>query len=1050
MSCFLPLPCFLEAAEDIEDHLKTITKQASQENNLTISIEEEQNNDNPMQSDRYLLTNNFPEKEISTAWDNGQNIEGLAFGQDNWVLLTSTKTSYGLQRWATNAEFPSAEIKEGWDNQFDILFLEYVNDRWMVIQAQDSGFNDQIWRTSSKLPESEIKKGLSDGYKITSLSYGVDRWAVVMSKGTRWAEQEIQISQDFPDKSINEGWNSGKDITSLTFGDGKWVLVMSSNTGYKTQSWATRNNLEASLIKEKAAQGNDLSSLFFANGMWNLVFTTFTEPNTDVDTSGASGDAPESSGNGEFSAKAVTLFEKGRSLSEKEQNDEAVDYFRKAIKLEPDYYSAYNSLGVALDMIGEKAEALECFRKAHQLQPENAVILGNLVSQIIDNDESSEEIIQLIEKAKKNVVLNISSSMALRNIGLAYKNSANNLKAMEYFKKALKTDPEDELARQYLDETEHLPDKPVKSSSTSIPDETETVDELLKKLNKLTGLENIKGDIDSLLNFIKIEKKREERGYAVGKTTLHTVFTGPPGTGKTTVARLMGKLFKAMGLLSKGHVVEVDRAALVGEHIGSTAPKTTRVINSALGGILFIDEAYSLTPEDPGNDFGAEAITTLVKQMEDHRHDLIVIVAGYGDEMKRFISSNPGLQHRFTRYFNFVDYTPQQLTTIFKSILSDKKFLIAKDAEEKAFRYFEFLYNSKSKSFGNARTAHNLFEEAVQLQSVRLARMDVDKLTDKEMQTLTLEDITACVQDEFEDKKQETLEEIMGELKQMVGLEEIKQNVFTLVNFIRTQQKLKAQGFGADEITLHSVFFGPPGTGKTTVARLMGRIYKSLGLLPKGHVVEVARAQLVGEFVGHTAPQTNAVIESAMYGILFVDEAYSLYSEKGSNDFGEEAVEAILKRMDDDRDKFAVIFAGYTGEMKKLIASNVGLESRFSNYFYFNDYNPDELLEIFRQKILRRKFSITQDALDCTGDFFTKLYREKSDSFGNGRMVRNFYEKIIKAHSNRIALIENISRDEMITFTLEDAEKAIQMMANIYGADINSGGSRTPIGYSKK
>jgi AAA+ superfamily predicted ATPase len=230
----------------------------------------------------------------------------------------------------------------------------------------------------------------------------------------------------------------------------------------------------------------------------------------------------------------------------------------------------------------------------------------------------------------------------------------------------------------------------------------------------------------------------------------------------------------------------------------------------------------------------------------------------------------------------------------------------------------------------------------------------------------------------------------------------------------------------------------------------MGRIYKSLGLLPKGHVVEVARAQLVGKFVGHTAPQTNEAIESAMYGILFVDEAYALSSEKGSNDFGEEAIETILKRMDDDRDKFAVIFAGYTGEMQKLIASNVGLESRFSNYFYFSDYNPNELLEMFRQKILRRKFSITQDALDCIGDFFTKLYNEKSDSFGNGRMVRNFYEKIIKAHSNRIALIDNISRDEMITFTLEDAEKAVQMMANIYGTGINSGGSRTPIGFSKK
>ena len=1001
-----------------------------------------------MQSDRYLLTENFPEKEITEAWENGQHIQGLAWGQGNWLLLTSSRSTYGLQRWATNVDFPSTEIKEGWDKKFDIVFLSYVNDRWMVIQAQDTAYSDQIWRTSSKFPESEVKKGFADGYRITSLAYGVDRWAIVMSKAPAQGDQVVKLTSEFPNKEINEGWSSDKDITSLAYGDGKWVLVMSENTGFKTQSWATRNNLEASLIKEKAAKGNEISQLFYANGTWNMVFTTFAESLAKPLAEGGGGTTAEN--DGEFSSEAVAMYDKGRSFSEKEQNDKAAEYFRKAIEIEPAFYSAYNSLGVCLDMIGKSPEALDCFRKAYKLQSGNATILGNLVSQIVDNDEPTEEIIRIVEKAKKKVVAGITSSMPLRNIGLAYKNAGNNLKAMEYFKRALKADPEDELARQYLDDTERLPDKPLSATPVSAPGEVETVDELLKELNTLTGLENIKSDIDSLLDFIKIEKKREERGYAVGKTTLHTVFTGPPGTGKTTVARLMGKLFKAIGLLSKGHVVEVDRAALVGEHIGSTALKTSRVIDSAMGGILFIDEAYSLTPEDPGNDFGAEAITTLVKQMEDHRHDLIVIVAGYGDEMKRFISSNPGLQHRFTRYFNFVDYTPQQLTTIFKSILTDKKFLITREAEEKAFRYFGFLYNSKSKSFGNARTAHNLFEEAVQLQSARLADLDIDKLTDEEMQTLVLDDITACVQDEFEDKKQETLDEIMGELKQMVGLEEIKQNVETLVNFILAQQKLKAQGFGGDEISLHSVFFGPPGTGKTTVARLMGRIYKSLGLLPKGHVMEVSRAQLVGQYIGHTAPKTNRAIESAMYGILFVDEAYSLTSGKSDNDFGSEAIETLLKRMDDDRDKFAVIVAGYTREMQQFIASNVGLESRFSNYFYFNDYVPAELLQMFRQKILRRRFSITDDAMDCISDFFTQLYNEKSESFGNGRMVRNFYEKIIKAHSNRIALIENISKQAMITFTREDAEKAVQMMASIVGPGVNTEGSRTPIGFSKK
>ncbi|PKP50273.1 MAG: hypothetical protein CVT94_02245 [Bacteroidetes bacterium HGW-Bacteroidetes-11] len=1005
-----------------------------------------------MQSDKYLLTNAFPEKEIAAAWEKDQQIDGLAFGQGKWVLLTSTKTSYGLQRWATNGNFPAEEIKDGWDNLFDVIFLSYVNDRWVVFQAQNTGYTDQIWRTSSKFPEKEVQKGLGDGYKITSVAYGLDRWAVVMSKGPKTTNQTVSISVDFPTSTINDGWNEGKDITSLAYGDGNWVLVMSANTGFQTQSWATRNNLESSLIKEKAAAGNDISSLFYANGLWAIVFTTFgdQETETEQDETDSSGTTDEPDSNEEFSAEAMAQFESGKRFTEKGQNDKAIACFRKAIKLEPDFHSAYNSLGVALDETGETDEALECFRKAYKLSPENSTILGNLVSQIVDNEEPLSEIITLIEKAKKSVVKGINTSMALRNIGLAYKDAGNKEAAITYLKKAVKNDPEDNLAKQYLEEAENLSSENKNIETPIMPSGTEKVEDLIHELNIMTGLDNIKSDVDSLMKFIMIEKKRQERGYAVGKTTLHTVFLGPPGTGKTTVARLMGRLFKAMGLLSKGHVVEVDRADLVGEFIGSTAIKTTKVINSALGGILFIDEAYALAPEGAGNDFGTEAINTLVKLMEDHKHDLIVIVAGYSDEMKRFIASNPGLQHRFTRYFYFNDYNPEQLTAIFKSICKEKNFTITKEAGEKVTRYFEFLYNSKDKNFGNARTARNLFEEAVHLQSARLAMSDIDKLSDAEMQTITLDDITASVKDEYEDKKEETLEDIMGELQNMVGLEEIKQNVSTLVNFIKTQQRLKAKGFETDEVSLHSVFFGPPGTGKTTVARLMGRIYKSLGLLPKGHVVEVTRAQLVGEYVGQTAPKTDAVIDSALYGILFIDEAYSLTSEKGGNDFGNEAVDTLLKRMDDDRDKIAVIVAGYTGEMQRLIGSNAGLESRFNNYFYFNDYSPAELLEIFRRRVEQRRFRIQPDALNLISGFFTKCHNEKTESFGNGRMVRNFYEKIIKTHSNRIAQLENLSREELTMFTFEDAEQAIKLMSSIMGIGANSAGSGKPIGFSKK
>ncbi|MBO7200334.1 MAG: AAA family ATPase [Bacteroidales bacterium] len=257
------------------------------------------------------------------------------------------------------------------------------------------------------------------------------------------------------------------------------------------------------------------------------------------------------------------------------------------------------------------------------------------------------------------------------------------------------------------------------------------------ELKSLIGLERVKEDVDSLRNLIKIQALRKQQGLPNTKVSYHCVFTGNPGTGKTTVARIVAGIYKELGLLKKGHLVEVDRSKLVAEYVGQTGPKTNKVIDEALDGVLFIDEAYSLLGGE--NDFGAEAIATLLKRMEDDRDRLVVILAGYTNEIKEFIESNPGLQSRFNRYIQFDDYSAEELTEIFKRSLRKSHYKIKRDAFEKLQTVIEKAVTSKDKHFGNARYVRNLFEKVVQNQANRLAKMDA--INNEELSIITIEDI---------------------------------------------------------------------------------------------------------------------------------------------------------------------------------------------------------------------------------------------------------------------------------------------------------------------
>ena len=535
----------------------------------------------------------------------------------------------------------------------------------------------------------------------------------------------------------------------------------------------------------------------------------------------------------------------------------------------------------------------------------------------------------------------------------------------------------------------------------------------LDKLNAMVGLAPLKEEVQALIARKQVEQKRREQGLDVSSVSQHMVFTGPPGVGKTEVARVIGEVFRALKVLRKGHVVETDRASLVAGYVGQTAIKTLDKCKEALDGILFIDEAYSLAATPGlGTDLGKEAIDTLLKFMEDNRDRIIVIVAGYRNEMRHFIDSNPGLASRFTKTFDFPSYSPAELFEIFKRMAARQQFNLPQDFEAKLKPWIES--RAKAQDWANAREMRTLLEKTREAQALRVA-----KDASADVSVVTIEDVVHATGQKIEDNEA-SVAAALAKLDEMVGLAPVKQEVKRLSARMGVEQKRKEQGLPVAAVSQHMVFTGPPGVGKTEVARVIGEVFRSLKVLRKGHLVETDRAGLVAGYIGQTATKTLDKCKEALDGILFIDEAYTLAAiQGGAHDFGKEAIDTLLKFMEDNRERIVVIVAGYPNEMRRFIESNPGLGSRFTKTIDFPPYGVADLCEILRRMASRQKFALPDDFQAALTPWIEQ--RSKVQDWGNARSMRTLLEKARESQAIRISTDADADLSRIETADLLDA-----------------------------
>lgn len=537
-------------------------------------------------------------------------------------------------------------------------------------------------------------------------------------------------------------------------------------------------------------------------------------------------------------------------------------------------------------------------------------------------------------------------------------------------------------------------------------DRDENVASSYEKLQKLVGLDIVKKKIDSIIAADIVEKERKKRkGKDYQTSAMHMIFGGNPGSAKTTVAKLFTGIAKEKGILKSGAFVEKGGMDLDGFNC---VYAIREAFLAAKGGVLFIDEAYSLKSDT--------AVTVLLQEMENQRDHVIVILAGYNERMQAFMDINEGLKSRIPYWVEFPDYSADELTDIFKLMVQERGFRVTDDAVKEAHYIFEKVRNTDN--FGNGRYVRNLIDRAVQNQSVRLlsARACVSNIRKGELFLIKKEDVGTPDEGLKEERSVGTARK---ELNELIGLSSVKTVINKAIANYKLNKLCLERGIPRNNVSLHMVFTGNPGTAKTTVARLFAEIMRDEKVLSTGTFVEVGRADLVGDHVGATAKIVQKKFMEAQGGVLFVDEAYSL-CDSYEHGFGDEAINTLVQEMENHRDDVIVIFAGYPDPMKEFLDRNPGMLSRIAFQVEFEDYTTEELCEITKLMLWQKKMTITDAAMNKLRENFTSV--QVDSDYGNGRYVRKMLEEAEMNLAERIVeLREADITTEMIT-TIDESD----------------------------